>query len=148
MRTRYDQYVKSKETQSEEAVPSVPEETEESFPGKSVYLCIEASDGAQVEAVLDVLDAQGARAAFYCTEEFLEKEGDLLRRMAATGQTIGILTGGEDRWIRSGGATRLFMRPPAARHGWCIARMRAAGRPWNRRATAALRRIWTARPTG
>lgn len=96
MRTRYDQYVKSKETQSEETVPSVPEETEESFPGKSVYLCIEASDGAQVEAVLDVLDAQGARAAFYCTEEFLEKEGDLLRRMAATGQTIGILTGGED----------------------------------------------------
>lgn len=96
MRARYDQYVKSKESQSEEVVPSVPEETEESFPGKSVYLCIEASDGAQVEAVLDVLDAQGARAAFYCTEEFLEKEGDLLRRMAATGQTIGILTDGED----------------------------------------------------
>gem|GEM_PF-6966620 len=35
----------------------MPEETEESFPGKSVYLCIEASDGAQVEAVLDALDA-------------------------------------------------------------------------------------------
>lgn len=95
MRARYDQYVKSKETQSEE-VPTVPEETEESFPGKSVYLCLEASDGAQVEAVLDVLDAQGARAAFYCTEEFLNQEGGLLRRMAATGQTIGILADGED----------------------------------------------------
>ena len=95
MRARYDQYVKSKETQSEE-VPTVPEETEESFPGKSVYLCLEASDGAQVEAVLDVLDAQGARAAFYCTEEFLNEEGGLLRRMAATGQTIGILADGED----------------------------------------------------
>lgn len=94
MRARYDQYVKSKETQSEE-VPTVPEETEESFPGKSVYLCLEASDGAQVEAVLDVLDAQGARAAFYCTEEFLNEEGGLLRRMAATGQTIGILADGE-----------------------------------------------------
>lgn len=95
MRARYDQYVKSKETQSEE-VPTVPEETEESFPGKSVYLCLQASDGAQVEAVLDVLDAQGARAAFYCTEEFLNQEGGLLRRMAATGQTIGILADGED----------------------------------------------------
>ena len=95
MRARYDQYVKSKETQSEE-VPTVPEETEESFPGKSVYLCLEASDGAQVEAVLDVLDAQSARAAFYCTEEFLNEEGGLLRRMAATGQTIGILADGED----------------------------------------------------
>lgn len=95
MRARYDQYVKSKETQSEE-VPTVPEETEESFPGKSVYLCLEASDGAQVEAVLDVLDVQGARAAFYCTEEFLNEEGGLLRRMAATGQTIGILADGED----------------------------------------------------
>lgn len=95
MRARYDQYVKSKETQSEE-VPTVPEETEESFPGKSVYLCLEASDGAQVEAVLDVLDAQGARAAFYCTEDFLNEEGGLLRRMAATGQTIGILADGED----------------------------------------------------
>lgn len=96
MRARYDQYVKSKETQSEE-VPTVPEETEESFPGKSVYLCLEASDGAQVEAVLDVLDAQGARAAFYCTEDFLNEEGGLLRRMAATGQTIGILADGEDQ---------------------------------------------------
>lgn len=95
MRARYDQYVKSKETQSEE-VPTVPEETEESFPGKSVYLCLEASDGAQVEAVLDVLDAQGARAAFYCTEDFLNEKGGLLRRMAATGQTIGILADGED----------------------------------------------------
>ena len=82
MRARYDQYLKSKETQSEE-VPTVPEETEESFPGKSVYLCIEASDGAQVEAVLDALDAQGARAAFYCTESFFQEEGALLRRMTA-----------------------------------------------------------------
>ena len=95
MRARYDQYLKSKETQSEE-VPTVPEETEESFPGKSVYLCIEASDGAQVEAVLDALDAQGARAAFYCTESFFQEEGALLRRMAATGQTIGILADGTD----------------------------------------------------
>ena len=95
MRTRYDQYIKSKETQSEE-VPTVPEETEESFPGKSVYLCIEASGGAQVEAVLDALDAQGARSAFYCTESFFLEEGDLLRRMAATGQTIGILADGAD----------------------------------------------------
>ena len=61
-----------------------------------MYLCIEASDGAQVEAVLDALDAQGARAAFYCTESFFQEEGALLRRMAATGQTIGILADGTD----------------------------------------------------
>lgn len=95
MRARYDQYVKSKEVQNEE-VPAVPEETEESFPGKSVYLCLKASDGAKMKAVLDALDDQGARAAFYCTEEFLNQEGALLRRMAATGQTIGILADGED----------------------------------------------------
>ena len=46
--------------------------------------------------MLDALDDQGARAAFYCTEEFLNQEGALLRRMAATGQTIGILADGED----------------------------------------------------
>lgn len=97
LRIRYEQYLKSQETQSEQPVPTVPEETEEeTFPGKSVYLCFLASDAETTEAILDALDQQDARAAFYCTETFLTQEGDLLRRMAATGQTVGIVADGEE----------------------------------------------------
>lgn len=47
-------------------------------------------------ALLDVLDSRQAQAAFFCTPEFLEQQGDLLRRMAATGQTIAILADAKD----------------------------------------------------
>ena len=59
--------------------------------GQRIYLGMEASDAAQTRSLLDTLDRYGGQAAFYCTAEFLETEGDLLRRMAATGQAIGLL---------------------------------------------------------
>ena len=52
--------------------------------------------GANTSALLDTLDRYGAQAAFFCTPEFLEQQGDLLRRMTATGQTIAILADAGD----------------------------------------------------
>ena len=49
------------------------------------------------EALLDALELYRAQAAFFCTPEFMAEQGDLLRRMAATGQAIGILADAADR---------------------------------------------------
>lgn len=87
---RYEDYLKEKEEVVQESPPEV--EAPESGPeieGRIVYLCLEAGDGTP--ALLDVLDRYNAQAAFFCTPDFLESQGDLLRRMAATGQSIGIL---------------------------------------------------------
>lgn len=64
--------------------------------GKRIYLCAEASDWEEVSGLLDTLDRYGCQAAFYCTESFLEESGDLLRRMSATGQAIGLMADGSD----------------------------------------------------
>lgn len=89
METRYNQYLKSQEA-------SQPDGTTESggtqtVSGRQVYLGIRASDADTVSDLLDTLDQYDSQAAFYCTVEFLEREGELLRRMTATGQAIGIL---------------------------------------------------------
>nr|WP_326171744.1 polysaccharide deacetylase family protein [uncultured Oscillibacter sp.] len=57
--------------------------------GKSVYLCLKAGDSTAAQ--LDVLDALNAQAVFFCSLEFLENQGDLLRRMTATGHAVGLL---------------------------------------------------------
>ena len=62
--------------------------------GKSVYLCLEAGSGTAAQ--LDALDAHGAQAAFFCSLEFLESQGDLLRRMTATGHAVGLLANAAD----------------------------------------------------
>lgn len=62
--------------------------------GKSVYLCLEAGEGAS--SLLDALAAYDAQAAFFCGPDFLESQGDLLRRMTATGQSIGLLADAGD----------------------------------------------------
>lgn len=97
MEPQYEQYIRDKEPKVEEPEPStgtpdVP--SEEPAEGKTLYLCLEASDGAVTEALLDELDRTGGKAAFYCTETFLRERGDLLRRMAATGQSIGLVADG------------------------------------------------------
>ena len=53
--------------------------------------------GENTEALLDALELYRAQAAFFCTPEFMAEQGDLLRRMAATGQAIGILADAADR---------------------------------------------------
>ena len=71
---------------------SSPEEPETELHGKSVYLCLEGVSSA----MLDVLDVYGAQAAFFLSPEQIAEEGDLLRRMIATGQSVGILADGAD----------------------------------------------------
>ena len=89
--SRYAAYLREQEqtgAESPEPTPGVEVD------GKRIYLCLEA--GEDTPAQLDALDRYGAQAAFFCTPEFLAEEGDLLRRMAATGQSIGILADGAD----------------------------------------------------
>ena len=95
---RYNAYLKgSQPSQPSEDGPSDEaggETITQHGAGKRVYLCLEA--GENTAAQLDALDAYSAQAAFFCTPEFLEQEGALLRRMAATGQAIGILLDAQD----------------------------------------------------
>lgn len=72
------------------AGPEVPAEPE----GKTVFLCLTA--GENTSALLDALDAYGAKATFFCPPDFLESRGDLLRRMAVTGHAVGLLADGGD----------------------------------------------------
>ena len=88
----YAEYIKKKKTSSGTSAVEDPTGTE--IDGKSVYLCLEAGDGT--EALLDALDDYEAQAAFFCTPEFLESRGGLLRRMTATGNSIGILVDAAD----------------------------------------------------
>lgn len=60
--------------------------------GTCIRLCLEAD--ARTDGLLDALDRASAWATFYCTPEFMEENGDLLRRMTATGHTVGILLDG------------------------------------------------------
>lgn len=90
--SRYEDYLRAKESQAAPPDPEVPSGTE--IQGRIVYLCLEA--GQETASMLDALDRYRAQAAFFCTPEFLESQGDLLRRMAATGQSVGILADAGD----------------------------------------------------
>lgn len=61
---------------------------------KQVFLCLKAGDHTAEQ--LDAMDRQSAQATFFCTPDFLAEQGDLLRRMCATGQMIGILADAAD----------------------------------------------------
>lgn len=94
MESRYSQYLKDQESGSQ---PSGGEDTTTESPdaqstsGQQVYLCIKASEASVVTALLDVLDQYDRQVTFYCTVDFLQQQGDLLRRMTASGYTIGIV---------------------------------------------------------
>ncbi len=89
----YAEYMKNKKDPQTETPPvTAPTGTE--IDGKSVYLCLEAGD--DTSALLDALDRYEAQAAFFCTPEFLESRGGLLRRMTASGSSIGILVDAAD----------------------------------------------------
>ncbi|MCF2663135.1 polysaccharide deacetylase family protein [Oscillibacter valericigenes] len=93
---RYEAYLKDKEKEQQGASTPGSSQTPAGvdIEGKRIYLCMTA--GANTSALLDTLDRYGAQAAFFCTPEFLEQQGDLLRRMTATGQTIAILADAGD----------------------------------------------------
>jgi len=88
--SKYAEYMKGKNENSAVDVPGSGTEID----GKHIYLCMAA--GNDTERVLDALGRYDAQAAFFCTQEFLETRGDLLRRMAATGQSIGLLADAAD----------------------------------------------------
>lgn len=95
--SRYEDYIREKESQAEEAEPDpeLPEPPDApEYSGQSVFLCLEAGDSTA--GLLDVLDRRHVQAAFFCTPAFLESQGSLLRRMTATGHSIGILVEGSD----------------------------------------------------
>lgn len=79
----------------EEPNNNIPEE--EIIPQKQLYFCIRASESGRVAAQLDVLDALNIQAAFYCTLNFLEEQGELLRRMIVTGHSIGLILDTDQR---------------------------------------------------
>ena len=95
---RYEDYLKDKAKEQEQQGISSPGTAQTparvDIEGKRIYLCITA--GADTSVLLDTLDHYSAQAAFFCTPEFMEQQGDLLRRMMATGQTIGILADAGD----------------------------------------------------
>lgn len=89
--SRYEDYLRDKQDQES---PELPEQPDPEIGGRIVYLCLRGNE--ETPALLDTLDRYGAQAAFFCTPDFLESQGDLLRRMAATGQSVGILADGGD----------------------------------------------------
>ena len=90
--TCYENYLKEREEQASSGISDLPNGAE--IEGKRSYLCM--TGGESTAELLDVLDRYGEQAAFFCTPEFLEEQGDLLRRMTATGQAIGILADAGD----------------------------------------------------
>ena len=93
MEERYNAYTAAKTT----IQPSIPDPVEPVTPeapaaGARIHLCIEAAQ--QSGGLLDALDRVGGWVTFYCTPEFMEKNGTLLRRMTAAGHMIGILLDG------------------------------------------------------
>lgn len=86
---RYEQYLREQASESSGAGTDPGGLQSPQGEGKSVYLCLAA--GESTSAQLDTLDAYGAQAAFFCSPEFLEEHGDLLRRMTAGGHAVGLL---------------------------------------------------------
>lgn len=66
----------------------------ETAAGQTVRLCFRAGEAEQTAALLDLLDADGARGTFYFTAEQLGQQRDLVRRMAATGHAVGLAADG------------------------------------------------------
>ena len=115
--SRYETYLKEKKPQDALTLPdTTPQEPAGvDMEGKRIYLCMTAGDNTA--SLLDTLDRYGVQAAFFCTPEFLEQQGDLLRRMTAAGQAIGILVdaGDEKRTVEE----QLEMGNQALRQATC-----------------------------
>lgn len=114
--SRYETYLKEKKPQDTSTPGSTPQEPAGvDMEGKRIYLCMTAGDNTA--SLLDTMDRNGVQAAFFCTPEFLEQQGDLLRRMTAAGQSIGILVdaGDETRTVEE----QLEMGNQALRQATC-----------------------------
>lgn len=93
MEELYSGYIKSNSSSGSDT-PSVQPSTEPSAGKKSIYLCIRAGDPVLLEETLDTMERYSAQGAFFCPAEFLEEQGDLVRRMLAAGHTVGLIADG------------------------------------------------------
>ena len=93
MESRYKEYLKSKEQPAVPVTPPAAEPDETVMDGKRVYLCLRADEN--LSAMLDTLDHAGIQAAVFFTPEEMARSGGVLRRMTATGHSVGILAEGE-----------------------------------------------------
>lgn len=91
MEERYTAYTKGSQTPS---TPQTPSGTTVPPSGARIRLCIEADQRAG--SLLDALERVNGWATFYCTPEFMENNGDLLRRLAVSGSAVGLLLDPED----------------------------------------------------
>lgn len=100
----YADYIRAKkETRPEEGSPGGngrPSSSAEAgeavgLEGKRIALCFQGGTGTA--ALADALESYGAGAAFFFTPEEMERQGGVLRRLAAGGQSIGILADAADR---------------------------------------------------
>lgn len=88
MMEKYNDYLKEREENGQDTqTPSGP--PGEAGSGKTICLCLEA--GSSAASLLDALDSFSSQAAFFCSLEFLETQGPLLRRMTVGGHTVGLL---------------------------------------------------------
>ena len=80
MEERYSAYIKDSQPSgsgSDSEAPA-PETPAVSTAGARIHLCLEGD--SRTGGLLDVLDRAGSWATFYCTPEFMEENGALLRR--------------------------------------------------------------------
>lgn len=70
-----------------------PDPDNQSLEGKRIALCLE---GGSAAAIAEVLAGFDAGAAFFFTPEEMEQQGDVLRRLTASGQSVGILADAND----------------------------------------------------
>ena len=102
--TVYSDYIRAKESTPPKGSspaapvkPSTPDNAEDpaaELDGKRIALCLAAGDNAS--ALLDALESYDAGAAIFCTPEQMEAQGEVLRRMCAAGQSVGVLVDAAD----------------------------------------------------
>ncbi len=108
MNSVYADYIRAKESAPPEGAPggntrpsspSGAQDPAAGLEGKRIALCFQAGAGASLLA--DALESYDAGAAFFFTPEEMERQGGTLRRLAAQGQSIGILAdaGDPDRTV-------------------------------------------------
>ena len=81
-------YINSLTPASPEVTPTKPEETPETHEGTSVYLSFEGMPSA---AILNSLKSYSVSAAFYLSPEDIASNPDMVRRIAGSGHSVGIL---------------------------------------------------------
>ena len=92
MEERYSAYIKDSQPSVSDSEEPAPETPAVPTAGARIHLCLEGD--SRTGGLLDVLDRAGSWATFYCSPEFMEENGALLRRMTASGHTVGILVDG------------------------------------------------------